>query len=117
MLLDREFQAPQLCYIHISRFPLLGVVKIFLCYHTKRWLQKKLSKDTCRSMMKSVPSKKVISFMSNTHAERLKVNSSRISPIVFVCAMARSVEIVNNCRIYTNGCLLMITNLVYPSIC
>ena len=53
--------------------------------------------------MKLVLSKKVITFMSNGHAACPKVNSSRISPVVLVCVMARPVEIVNNCRLYTKS--------------
>ena len=48
--------------------------------------------------------------MSNAHAGCLKVNSSRISPIALVCGMATPVEIVNDCRLYTNRSLLMIVN-------
>ena len=53
--------------------------------------------------MKSASSKKVISYMSDGHARCLKVNSSRISPIALVCVMARPVETVNDCRLYTKS--------------
>ena len=65
------------------------------------------SPDLCKGLVAITdeigPLEKVIPFMSNAHAGRLKVNSTRINPIELVCAMATPVEIVNHCRLYTKS--------------
>ena len=53
--------------------------------------------------MKSAPSKKFISFMSNANARYLKLSSSPIDPIALVYPVDRPVKIVSDYHLYTKS--------------